>query len=477
MGTGRDLAGRRRPRRAAAQRQGARVRLGRRQRHRDLSRAGPHARDRVGSGRRARRRRSTSTPASTCSAAGWRISSTAGCSSPAGTRTQQLNGIVQTHLFDPGDEHVEPRAEHGGRPLVSDGHTAEQRRDADHLRPREHARGADAAPATCVRSAPRRSSLPLYPWMDVAPNGRAFYSGPDQTLRTLDTTGTGAWQTFGQRDTINRDYGGHAIFDIGKMLVAGGGPSTADARVVDFNGATPQVSPTAPMAFGRRQHNLTVLADGTVLATGGNSSGAGLVDLNAGVYPPSSGTPPRANGARWPQCRSRASTTRPRCCCPTGASFPPAAGSAAPATMSAISPRTPRSSRRPTSSRPTARSRRVRRSTPRRRPRPTARRWRSQPETRRRSEGCARPARRSHSLEQHGAALHPAVLHRRHDEHHGDSAGQRQHRAARALHALHHRCERRTFRCPHGQRPGQLAAGRHADAADGRRDLHRRPPP
>ncbi|HSD79942.1 MAG TPA: Ig-like domain-containing protein, partial [Solirubrobacteraceae bacterium] len=49
-------------------------------------------------------------------------------------------------------------------------------------------------------------------------------------------------------------------------------------------GATPQVSPTAPMAFGRRQFNLTVLADGTVLATGGNSSGAGLVDLNAGVY-------------------------------------------------------------------------------------------------------------------------------------------------------------------------------------------------
>ena len=127
-------------------------------------------------------------------------------------------------------------------------------------------------------------SLPLYPWMDVAPNGLAFYSGPDQTLRTLNTAGTGTWQTLGQRDTINRDYGGHALFDIGKMLVAGGGPSTKDARVVDLNGATPQVSTTAPMAFGRRQHNLTVLADGTVLATGGNSSGAGLVDLNAGVY-------------------------------------------------------------------------------------------------------------------------------------------------------------------------------------------------
>jgi hypothetical protein len=38
------------------------------------------------------------------------------------------------------------------------------------------------------------------------------------------------------------------------------------------------------MANGRRQHNLTVLADGTALATGGNSSGAGLVDLDNGVY-------------------------------------------------------------------------------------------------------------------------------------------------------------------------------------------------
>ena len=38
------------------------------------------------------------------------------------------------------------------------------------------------------------------------------------------------------------------------------------------------------MAFGRRQHNLTVLADGTVLATGGNSSGAELVDMENGVY-------------------------------------------------------------------------------------------------------------------------------------------------------------------------------------------------
>ena len=128
-------------------------------------------------------------------------------------------------------------------------------------------------------------SLPLYPWLDVAPNGLTFYSGPDQALRTLNTAGTGTWQALRQPDPINRDYGGHALFDVGKVLVAGDCHSANAALVIDIDGATPHVSVTAPMAFGRRQRNLTVLADGTVLASGGNSSGASLVDLNAGVYP------------------------------------------------------------------------------------------------------------------------------------------------------------------------------------------------
>src|ERR671922_1874834 len=102
----------------------------------------------------------------------------------------------------------------------------------------------------------------------------------------LDTAGTGAWQSVGsRRDNLNRDYGSHALYDVGKILVAGDNASSKDARVIDMNGPTPQVSQTAPMANGRRQHNLPVLADGTVLATGGNSSGAALVDLNNGVYP------------------------------------------------------------------------------------------------------------------------------------------------------------------------------------------------
>jgi hypothetical protein len=239
-----------------------------------------------------------------------------------GNKDSALNGIVQTHLFDPGTNlwSLGPNML-GGRwyPTVS---TTEQRRDAiTSGRVNTPEVRTLAGGSACAHTA--SLSLPLYPWMDVAPDGLpSFRSRPECACSTRPAPARG---DAGQRDGIYRDYGGHTLFDVGKLLVAGGGTSTSDARVVDLNGPTPQVSTTAPMAYGRRQHNLTVLADGTVLATGGNSSGAGLVDLDAGVYRPSSGT---ATGQwrTWPRCRSRASTTRRRCCC-RRASSPPAAGS------------------------------------------------------------------------------------------------------------------------------------------------------
>jgi hypothetical protein len=104
-------------------------------------------------------------------------------------------------------------------------------------------------------------------------------------MRSLDPSGTGDWDLEGSRgDSLTRSYGSHALYDIGKILVAGGGPSTASALTIDLNEAAPEVAPTAPMETGRRQHNLTVLADGSVLATGGNSSGEPLIDMENGVY-------------------------------------------------------------------------------------------------------------------------------------------------------------------------------------------------
>jgi hypothetical protein len=127
-------------------------------------------------------------------------------------------------------------------------------------------------------------SMPLYPWMQPALNGRTLYFGPDNTLSYLNTSGTGAWQHFGGRDGINRDYGAYAMYDAGKILVAGGSNSSQSSYVVDINGATPAAAPTGNLNTGRRQHNLTVLPDGSVLATGGNFNGAALVNVGAGVY-------------------------------------------------------------------------------------------------------------------------------------------------------------------------------------------------
>ncbi|HEY3944768.1 MAG TPA: galactose oxidase-like domain-containing protein [Solirubrobacteraceae bacterium] len=200
-----------------------------------------------------------------------------------GTKDQQLDGIVQTHYFawstdtwSLGVNMAYPRwyptvtAMGNGKMLITSG-------GAKIPEVREQNGTLHQLSSASLR-------LPLYPWLNVAPDGRAFDSGPDQTMRSLNANGTGAWKIWSKRDSINRDYGAHAMYDVGKILVAGGGPSTKTAEVINLNGAKPTVTPTGSMAYGRRQNNLTVLADGTVLVTGGNSSGAPLIDLNAGVY-------------------------------------------------------------------------------------------------------------------------------------------------------------------------------------------------
>ena len=202
-----------------------------------------------------------------------------------GNKDSALNGIKQTHTFNPSTNSWSLGADmeyerwypsvtplSNGEMLITEGgpDTPEVRETNGGLRQLDGA----------------ALGLPLYPWLDVAPNGRVFYSGPTERMRSLNPAGSGAWQTFALRgDGINRDYGSHAVYDIGKTLVAGGGlPPSETARVIDVNGTTPQASTTDSMQFKRRQHNLTVLADGSVLATGGLSSNNSLVDLENGVY-------------------------------------------------------------------------------------------------------------------------------------------------------------------------------------------------
>jgi hypothetical protein len=130
---------------------------------------------------------------------------------------------------------------------------------------------------------------PLYPRMHVVPDGRVFMSGPNTLTQFLDTNGAGNW-TFLVPGNFNgslrsnqiQDYAPSVMYDEGKILYVGGGnPPSSAAQVLDLNDSSPTWKATGSMSFARRQHNATLLPDGTVLVTGG-TRGAGFNNLGSG---------------------------------------------------------------------------------------------------------------------------------------------------------------------------------------------------
>ncbi len=128
-------------------------------------------------------------------------------------------------------------------------------------------------------------SLRTYPWMFVAPNGQAFNAGPDPVARYLDTSGTGHWTEVAESLFGDRFAGSAVMYDDGKIMVCGGGDNfpTETVEVIDLNQPAPAFRSVASMAEPRKQHNVTLLPDGTVLVTGG-SSGPGRSDTGSPVF-------------------------------------------------------------------------------------------------------------------------------------------------------------------------------------------------
>ncbi|MBA3444886.1 MAG: DUF1929 domain-containing protein [Gemmatimonadales bacterium] len=145
--------------------------------------------------------------------------------------------------------------------------------------------------------------IPYYPRNFVDPkNGLIFYAGERVQSRWFDVDATGAggrgvW-TAGptHKYAFNREYGSAVMYDVGKILVVGGGghrtwrqspdsktdTPTATAETIDLNGSSPTWQFTSPMAFPRRHMNATILPDGQVLATGG-TRGGGFVNISTGL--------------------------------------------------------------------------------------------------------------------------------------------------------------------------------------------------
>ena len=144
------------------------------------------------------------------------------------------------------------------------------------------------------------TEIPLYPRMQVAPDGTVFMTGPATTLSRLNTTGTGSWTNLGKRDNIYRVYGSSVLYDEGKVLEVGGSnPQDPDidlregsksAKVIDLR--TGLARDTGAMQFGRRNQNATVLPDQTVLVNGGNTegNGRGRLQKESELWNPSSET-------------------------------------------------------------------------------------------------------------------------------------------------------------------------------------------
>jgi galactose oxidase len=151
-------------------------------------------------------------------------------------------------------------------------------------------------------------TLPLFPRIHVAPNGFLFMSGSLATtyyFENLQQPGNpGTWVPIAERSAGNAEYAPSVMYDVGKVVFIGGGGGgdtgeanlTNTVEIIDLNAQNPAWAKVAPMNFPRRQHNATLLPDGTVFVTGG-SQGAGFDNLNLNkpvriseLFDPSDGT-------------------------------------------------------------------------------------------------------------------------------------------------------------------------------------------
>jgi len=119
-------------------------------------------------------------------------------------------------------------------------------------------------------------NFPYYPHMFVLPDGRvlAAATAEDPIVSQVLDIGTQTWSIV---DPNPVDGGSSAMYAPGKIMKSGRSvdpdqpviPSTATTYVLDMNQAAPAWRETGAMAFPRTYHTLTLLPDGTVLATGG----------------------------------------------------------------------------------------------------------------------------------------------------------------------------------------------------------------
>ncbi|APW39155.1 hypothetical protein RD110_19660 [Rhodoferax koreense] len=128
-------------------------------------------------------------------------------------------------------------------------------------------------------------------WLLPTGNGMVLHAGPSANMNWIDTRGNGSVTPAGRRGDDAYSMSGTAVmYDVGKILKAGGSPSyqnvnaTAGSYIIDVNDGL-QVRKIAPMAYARAYHNSVVLPNGQVIVIGGQSRPVMFTDGNAVLVP------------------------------------------------------------------------------------------------------------------------------------------------------------------------------------------------
>lgn len=118
-----------------------------------------------------------------------------------------------------------------------------------------------------------------YPRMHILPTGEIFNSAQRAATQMYNPV-TQSWSFVSNSIFGTRQEGASVLLPgLEKVLSTGGthtqnaGGATNTAEIIDFTQSNPQWASTGSMTYARYNHNLVLLADGTVLAVGGNTSG------------------------------------------------------------------------------------------------------------------------------------------------------------------------------------------------------------
>ena len=127
-----------------------------------------------------------------------------------------------------------------------------------------------------------------YPFSYLAPNGKVFTIGPSEDQSFFLDVSNQTWTPMGSSGIVN---GSSVMYRPGKILYSGGAasvtsttPAQAGSALIDLNAATPTWQSAAPMNYARVYHTLTMLADGRVLAVGGEAT-SDQNQVTTGVLP------------------------------------------------------------------------------------------------------------------------------------------------------------------------------------------------